>query len=146
MGASIHAFIEYDHTLLFYPDNTAPPFTTVPEVIDLTSFTLFRSGKDYRFFAAISGMRNHSEKAPLYALRGLPSPINWQTAQGLDELYGPDYPVQSWLTFTEIKTALAHMGLTADDLSLETNVVLEMMWYLTKQLGTDRVRLVFAIE
>ena len=62
MGTSIDAFIEYDRALWFNPSASAmPPFSTVPESIDLTGFPLFRSGKDYRFLGAIQA----SEASPL---------------------------------------------------------------------------------
>ncbi|MEW6735969.1 MAG: hypothetical protein AB1489_32040 [Acidobacteriota bacterium] len=143
MGSSIDAFIEYDRTLWFNPSAIdVPPFSTIPEAIDLTGFTLFRSGKDYLFFAAISGIRNQTNKEPLYPLRGLPSPISSE----VEKFFDPDYPGQGWLTLSEIEAALTHLGFTRDDLSLETNVVLEMMSYLERQLGQNRVRLVFDIE
>jgi hypothetical protein len=144
MGSSIEAYIEYDRTLWDKPNATdIAPFSRVPEAIDLTGFTLFRSGKDYHFFAAISGIRNQTDTQHLYPLRGLPSPCSAEAERGLEQLYGPDD--LSWLTLGEIEEALAHMGWGAEDLSLETNTVLATMAYLEGQLGKDRVRLVFGI-
>lgn len=146
MGTSIDAFIEYDRTLWFEPNAIAPPFSTVPDAIDLTSFPLFRSGKDYHFLGAISGIRNQTNKKPLYPLRGLPSPISSEAAKGIDSSFDPDYPGLGWLTLQEIEAAITYMGFSRKDLSLETNLVLEMMGYLQIQLGPNRVRLVFGIE
>ena len=147
MGNSIEAFIEYDRTLWFNPSaGDVPPFSTVPEAIDLTGYTLFRSGKDYNFFAAISGIRSQTGREPLYRPRGLPSPISSEAGRGFAEIFSPDYPGQGWLTLGEIESAVRHMGFTRDGLSLETNVVLEMMSYLERRLGQNRVRLVFGIE
>ncbi len=146
MGTSIDAYIEYDRTLWFDANAVAiAPFSSVPEAIDLTGFTLFRSGKDYRFIGALSGIRNQTTQEPLYGMRGLPSPISSEAAHGLDQFFDPGYPGLGWLTLREIEMALAHMGFTHEDLSLETNTILEMMAYLERQLGQDRVRLVFGV-
>jgi hypothetical protein len=147
MGTSIEAYIEYDKTLLYDPTaGNVEPFSLVPEAIDLTTFTLFRSGKDYRFIGAISGIRNQTNKEPLYSLRGLPSPISSEAARGLNELFDPSFSGLGWLFLSEIEEAISHIGFTRHDLSLETNVVLEMMYYLKKELGLNRVRMVFGIE
>ena len=50
------------------------------------------------------------------------------------------------LPLVEMLVAVEHMGFSRKDLSLETNLVLEMMSYLEGQLGKDQVRLVFGIE
>lgn len=141
MGTSIDAYIEYDRI-----NNGKHPFSSVPEAIDLRGFTLFRSGKDYSFIAAISGIRNKTNKEPLYKLRGLPFIISSEAKQGLLEFYDPNYPCFSWLTLTEIDKSLAHFGWERKNLNLETNVVLQLMSFLEDELGINRVRLVFGIE
>ena len=89
---------------------------------------------------------NQTNKEPLYGLRGLPTPTSTEAARRFNELFNPDYPGQGWLTPGEIEAAVAHLGYKREDLSLETNVVLEMMSYLERQVGPNRVRLVFGIE
>jgi hypothetical protein len=145
MGSSIDAYVEYDTTLVYEPGaGETPPFSKVPEAMDLTHFLPFREGKDYPFFGAISGIRNATSLPPLYPLRGLPSPLSAEAAGTLETIYDPCS--LGWLTLREIEAALTHMGLRREDLSLETNLVLYIMRYLEKQLGQDRVRLVFGIE
>lgn len=147
MGTSIDAYIEYDRTIYFEPkDSDKLPFSSSVEAIDLRGFTLFRSGKDYSFISAISGFRNKTDKQPLYQLRGLPSIMSSEAEKGLLEFYDPNYFGLGWLTLSEINQSLAHFGLERKDLSLETNVVLQLMSFLDLKLGVDRVRLVFGIE
>ena len=147
MGTSIEAYVEYDRTLWFDAGAVdIAPFSAVPDAIDLTRFTLFRSGKDYRFLGAISGIRNQTNHEPLYRLRGLPSPMSSEASCGLAKLFDPDYSGLGWLTLCEIERAVSHMGFVHDELSLETNAILQMMTYLERQLGPDRVRLVFGVE
>src|SRR5262245_18812885 len=139
MSMNIFALIEYDESLL-YAATPDPPFSTAVEEIDLTRFPGLYAGKDYAFFAAISGFCNDKALPPLYALRGLPLNVSPGARRCIEKYFDPHYPVIGWLTWGEINAALAHMGVAQEELSLEVNLVLQMMAYLEKQLGKDRVR------
>lgn len=102
MAADITTFLQID-------DNTRPedpPFTNDPSTWDLARDYGLSSGKHYEFYAAICGVRNWSGISPLFPCRGLP-------ATGLRDLhqhFATDDPNVSWLTLSEIRQALQHMG------------------------------------
>ncbi len=147
MGTTIHAIIEYERSRLYKTDNLLPPFSgSTDSVIDLSDFTDLSHGKDYRFFGAISGIRNETGIEPLFPLRGRAPNINTQTFRSLDKYFDPDGPDVGWLYLREINEALPHQGWTRDDLSLAVNLVLNMMEFLESKLGNDTTRLVFGIE
>ena len=78
MGSTIEAWIEYDDDAQRHLEKAAEPPFSRPHAnsIPLTDFVRFRSGKNYRFFAAISGIRSQpGDPAPLFPLRG-GSPAN----------------------------------------------------------------------
>jgi hypothetical protein len=61
------------------------------------------------------------------------------------QMYLPDpcWHDPSWLTHQELLDALAHHGITNDELSIEFKTAMEAMLMLSKHYGTDKVRLVF---
>ncbi len=147
MASRIYAFVEYDDSAIFNPAaNGREPFSVVPEAIDFTNYTRLFGGKDYRFFGAISGIRNGTQEQPLYPLRGLPPNISSEAQGGLDQYFDEKDSGLGWLTLPEIEAALGHMGYLREDMSLAVNVVLEVMGYLETKLGAGRVRLVFGIH
>jgi hypothetical protein len=138
MGADIKAFIQID-------DNTPreePPFTNHPSTWDLSHDIGLAAGKHYEFYAAISGVRNQSDRKPLYACRGLPS-SGCDMPASLKELAG-DFNV-GWLTLSEIRAALDHMSVAVDGLDASVVLVLRTMACAEEMYGKDRVRLVFQI-
>ncbi len=141
MGADILAYLHID-------DNSGSeqqPFTSAPSTWDLSGDVGLFGCKDYKFFAAISGIRNDSNCEPLIKPRGLPptenqfDPIN----KLRDEL---DDSEVGWLTLSEIEAALEHMSVDRKLLSLHVSRVLECMSTLESLLGVDHVRLVFAVH
>lgn len=147
MGTTIHAIIEYDYTRLGVTGDFSPPFSgPTDSVIDLCNFINLSHGKDYSFFGAISGIRNETGIEPLYPLRGRAPNINLQTLESINRYFDTDGPCVGWLYYREINEALSHQGLTRKDLSMEVNLVLNMMEFLGSQLGVDTTRLVFGIE
>lgn len=147
MGTRIFALIEYDDSILYdYGGNPPEPFLG-SSTIDLTRYDRLWGGKDYQFFAAIAGVRTESNKTPLITPRGLPPNPNPRTLFYLEEFFDLTEPCRlGWLTLAEIQAALHHMELDQTNLSLAVNVVLEIMKFLEKQLGPERVRLVFVID
>jgi len=141
MAARIYALIEYD-------DSNAPEAFSGPtdRVIDFTEYVALWGGKDYDFFAAISGMRNRFGIPPLFPPRGLPFGVNDQVRKGILSFFSEDYPGIGWLTLDQIDSALSHMGIKRENLSLEVNVVLGCMQVLVNAIGNQRVRLVFAVD
>ena len=88
MAASILAFIQID-------DNTPhgePPFSCDASVWSLEWDIGLYGCKDYRFIAAISGIRSETGKLPMFALRGAPA-SNVPIIKELE-----DEPLVGWLT------------------------------------------------
>ena len=133
MGSSIDAWVEYDENPFYYPERAKEPPFAYPfdGFLSLTENSCFRSGKDYRFFAAISGIRRQQDDpAPLFPLRGLPPNLSGYAKHAVStEAYDLDDPNFGWLTYPEIEQALAHLSLARDDLDLDTNIVLDLMLY-----------------
>jgi len=140
MGADIKAFIQID-------DNTPrdqPPFTNDPSTWDLRWDLGLYGCKDYRFFAAISGLRNDGAIQPLFPRRGLPPTGN--SFDPVLALQDEHDSYVSWLTLTEVRSALEHMGIRYESLSNHVLRVLECMVTLERLHGQDRVRLVYAVH
>ena len=140
MGADITAFLQID-------DNTAsdePPFSNDSSTWDLSGDLGLCGCKGYRFFAAISGVRNSSNIEPLFTLRGLPRTYEHDPLLQLREQL--DESAVSWLTLSEIDAALDHMSTDRELISSHVARVLLCMATLESQLGADRVRLVFSIQ
>lgn len=150
MGSAIEAWIEYDDDARYHPERAAePPFSTYCDnCIPLDWFIHFNNAKDYRFFAAISGIRSQQgDPAPLFRLRGgLPPNVSEQTKRAVSEIIGEDNPYLSWLSYAEIEQALAHMDVSRENLPLTTNIVLDLMQSIEMRLGTGRSRLIFYID
>lgn len=150
MGSAIDAWIEYDDDAQYHPERAAePPFSRPDEnCIPLDCFARFRRAKDYRFFAAISGVRSQEDDPePLFPMRGgLPPNVSSQTKRQVSEIIGEDNPGLSWLNYREIERALAHMAVQRDKLDLTTNLVLDLMQSIEKRLGEGRSRLIFYID
>lgn len=150
MGSAIDAWIEYDDDARYHPERAAePPFSSYCDnCIPLDWFNNFNNAKDYRFFAAISGIRSQQgDPTPLFPLRGgLPPNASKQTRSAVTEIIGEDNPYLSWLSYAEIELALAHMGVPRDKLALPTNLVMDLMQSIEKRLGKDRSRLIFYID
>ncbi len=139
MGASINAFLQID-------DNTSvdeEPFTNDPSTWDLTWDIGFSEGRHYAFFAAIIGVRNQSDRKPLFPCRGLPH-TGCEIPKALKDIAG-DYNV-SWLTLSEIQAALTHMGVAPDSLHRSVRLVLRTMSCAEELFGKDRTRLVFQVN
>ena len=83
MGSVIEAWIEYDDDAQYHPERAAePPFSQVHDnCVPLDHFASFRNTKDYRFFAALSGIRRREgDLEPLFPLRGgLPPNVSGHT-------------------------------------------------------------------
>jgi hypothetical protein len=136
MAANLLAFIQFD-------DNTPrgePPFSCEPSVWSLEWDLGLYGCKDYRFIAAISGVRNESEKAPLFPLRGPPS----SSVPSIKEL--KDEPLVGWLTYPEILASLDHLDVSVNELHSSVLNVLGALKLLKDKYGDERVRLLFAIR
>ena len=150
MGSAIEAWTEYDDEAWYEAERAAePPFSSYCDnCIPLDWFIHFSNAKDYRFFAAISGIRSLQDNpAPLFPLRGgLPPNASEQTKRAISEIIGEDNPYLSWLSYAEIEQALAYMGIPREKLALETNLVLDLMQSIERRLGAGRSRLIFYIQ
>lgn len=155
MGTELVAFIEYDESELDFglrsaqrsPATLPAPFTE--GLVDTVSVTekggMYTGSKDYRFFAAIAGVRNDSGIEPLIRPRGLPQNPSVPLRLHVEE-YGRlgDYG-NGWLTLAEIKAAMAHQQTDLGLISFETQTILFIMANLESRL-VGRVRLVFGFE
>lgn len=150
MGTTIEAWIEYDDDARYYPERAAEPPFSRPHgnCIPLTDFVAFRSGKNYRFFAALSGIRRREgDPDPLFPLRGgLPPNVSGHTKRLVFEVADDTDPNLGWLTYPEIEQAMAHAGLEASNLSFATTLVLDLMKSMEMRLGEGRSRIIFYIE
>ncbi len=150
MGSAIEAWIEYDDDAWRHPERAAePPFSRPDDnCIPLDGFKGFRRAKDYRFFAAISGIRSQvGNPPPLFPMRGgSPPNVSDQTKREVSGIIGEDNSSLSWLSYSEIEQALAHMNVSRENLPLTTNIVLDLMQSIEKRLGEGRSRLIFYID
>ena len=136
MAASILAFIQFD-------DNTPtgnPPFSCEASTWSLEWDLGLYGCKDYRFIAAISGVRNESGNPSLIPLRGAPT----SSVRGIQELKGE--PLVGWLTHSEILASLAHHAVPLKELHTSVLNVLATLESLKGKYGDDRVRLVFCVR
>lgn len=149
MGYTIDAWIEYDDSQERNPERAGePPFSVVTDnSIPVDNFVSFRYAKDYRLFAALSGIeKKESDLEPLFPLRGgLPPNVSGYTYHSVLEIIDPADPNLGWLTCPEIEQALAHLSVKRQDLSFAANLVLDLMQSLEKKLGEGRSRLIFYI-
>ncbi len=140
MGSGIDGFLEYDDRTLEKPFSVK-----TGRVIPLDRYVDLRGGKDYRFFAAISGFRSNEGESPLFRPRGLPTPMSDQIYEELFFSYSSEQI--SWLNASEIHLALAHLNIRREELSVAALLVIGLMDYLSGRLGSpERVRFVFGIE
>ena len=149
MGTTMEAWIEYDDDARYWPERAAePPFSHPRDFcIPLVDFIDFHQAKDYRFFAALSGIRSREgDPAPLFPMRGvLPPNVSAQAERAVMEMAGVPNPILGWLTYPEIEVALAHAKLSRDQLEFTTNLVLDFMQSIEKRLGEGHYRLIFLI-
>ena len=150
MGATIEAWVECDNSAEWHPEwADDPPFShpSYDACIPLTDYGGFRWSKDYRYFAAISGARRQlTDPKPLFELRGLPPNISSDFERSTGKYFDRTDARLSWLTLTEIRQALAHMKVGPEQISTETEIVLDIMQMLEKRFGVDRARLIFLVE
>jgi hypothetical protein len=150
MGAEMTAFIEYDTT----PDvwcATEPipaPFSFESgEPFSLTGGGgLYTGSKDYRFFAAIAGVRNETGIPPLIPLRGAPPNPSLKVLAALDSRKELADYCTGWLRLSEINAALEHQHTDRNLLNFETKSILAIMGVLVQRLGDEWVRLVFGFD
>lgn len=136
MAANIIAFIQFDDNT----PRTDAPFSCDPSVWSMEWDLGLYGCKDYRFVAAISGVRNEGEKTSLFPLRGSPN----SGVPGIKEL--KDEPLTGWLTHSEILASLDHLGISVNELHSSVLNVLGAMKLLKDKYGDNRVRLVFSIR
>jgi hypothetical protein len=146
LGYTIDAWIEYHDAPRDSERADTPPFSSVMDnSIPLTDFVRFRYSKDYRLFAALSGIeRRDDDPDALFRHRGdLPPNVSGYTKAATFDIEDAD--AFTWLTYPEIEQALAHMRVQRDELSLASNLVLDLMQSIEKRLGEGRSRLIFFI-
>src|SRR4051812_40689913 len=117
MGTEMTAFIEYDRTALDWPNLKGDleaemplPFSEAAgEPYSMTGSGGINTGsKDYRFFAAIAGVRNETAILPLIPPRGLPARPSPEVRRNLNSYGALGGFSDSWLRLSEIEDALDH--------------------------------------
>lgn len=151
MGTEMVAFVEYDKSRYYaqlYPAGPLPlPFGEAVDVESLSQGGPINTGsKDYRFFAALAGVRNLRGIPPLFLPRGLPSRMSHGVQWYLRDWGNVGEHSQGWLLVEEVDAALKHHGLERDDLSFESQTLLAILDVLSGRLGKDCVRLVLGFE
>jgi hypothetical protein len=84
-------------------------------------------------------LRSEFESDPHYQRserRGKIEDLHWLVAD-------PDWHTPSWLTYRQVLAALAHLGLSVDERSLQFRAVVAAMAAMADEVGPDRVRLIF---
>ncbi len=137
MGADLTAWIEYD----VHQD---PPFSDSAgvECLPLGQWGDLYSNKDYPFYGAVSGCRNETCIPPLFPQRGRPENASHPVSTYFDT---EDPHNAGWLSSDEVDRAIQHHDLTPDQLSLEVQIVMHILSFLSLKIGPDRVRFVFVI-
>lgn len=151
MGTTINAFIEYDDEARYaFDTGTLPSLTDPPFESDVESVAWdgLCWDKEYDFFAAIAGVRNESGIRPLYAPRGLPASLSAAAERELlDKRSGEPFGhTAGWLHHSEILAAIEHMSMSSEQMGLRVMLMLEIMAYLSRCLGGERVRLVWTFD
>ena len=104
---------------------------------------LFKTDKEYDFFAAIAGVRSRFDKPPLIPPRGVPANLsaaaNWYFRDFGDEVAG-------WLHLSEIERCISHIGADPFYMDIDIEIALELMKRLVERFSDPHVRLVFNIE
>lgn len=135
MGTEINCLIEYDEV-------GEHPFEGDCEVMPLSNWGDLSGAKDYKVFAALSGIRGECDTSPLYSLRGLPRNPSRQTLEEIDSRGNG----VGWLQPSEVAKALSHFEVSKEEISLEMECVLRLLEFFTSKVGNERVRFVFQIE
>ena len=138
MSADITAFILIDND----GSTDEPLFSNSTSTWDLSEDCRLCGCKDYKFYAAISGVRNKSGIESLFPCRGLPPNSSEKIRARIDAAD----PNVGWLTLTEIHSALEHMKVPIQSLSLSVRLVLRTMQTAEEIFGQGRTRLVFEIS
>lgn len=145
MGTTFFPFIEFDDSRRSSPE--LPPFShPEPEVLDLTDFVPLTHAKDYRFYAAIAGVRSSPDRPPRFKPRGLPPHCSSLVSRKVADFFDPDDPSIGWLFQDEIIVAMQAANLDEDALSPELAMLMDMLRSLERTLGFRRARLVFAFS
>lgn len=142
MGTGIRIFIEYDFSKFREHPYEIPtsPFQDDVSLWDL-QHDFISAQKDYRFFAALAGVRNRENGIePLFAPRGIPDNCHYYAARELQE----EEPPISWLTAAELNAALVHASLNLEDLEETAQLIVKIVNLLARKCGNDRVRILFA--
>ena len=133
MGCNIHGFIE----VMEFPDSERDKWWSVHEI----PYT-----RNYRFYAAIAGVRNYIEITPISEPKGMPYDASMMSDVTAKE-DGADGHTHSWLTYREIKEYdwLQDIGegMLIDNVHIHFKSLMNEMRFLAKHYGDERVRVVF---
>ena len=133
MGCNIHGFIE----TMEYPDSENARWWSVHEI----PYT-----RNYRFYAAIAGVRNYIEITPISKPKGIPEDASMMSKVEAEEM-GRDGHSHSWLTYKEIKEYdwLQDVGgsLLIDNVHTHFKSLMNEMRFLASTYGEEGARVVF---
>lgn len=162
MGTDMSAFIEYDvigsyrmysdnvlkyrdEILILQPDDPRfPPFSSKDQIRSLSGYYPLNTGsKNYHFFAAIAGVRNESNKQPLYPPRGLPQLLGEDVECAIKKHHFFGEFGIGWLYHDEIIAALNHMAVPTHFIEEEILVLIDTLEAIEKRFGKRRARMIF---
>ena len=133
MGCNIHGFIE----VLEYPDSENDKWWEVHEI----PYT-----RNYRFYAALAGVRNGVNIKPISEPKGMPVDASMMSRVEAEEMEG-DAHTHSWLTYKEIKEYDWMQdigdGLLIDNIHIHFKSLINEMRFLANHYGDEGVRVVF---
>jgi hypothetical protein len=104
---------------------------------------LFKTDKEYDFFAAIAGVRSRFNKTSLIYPRGIPGNLSIPASHYFDQ-YGRTDPA-GWLSLSEIEASMKHLEAPLF-LGPEVEIIMQFMRMLVGKFGDEHVRLVFRID
>ena len=144
MGASMTGIIEWTHDAQCAVSPGANFTLGQPRWSDdYLHGILFKTDKEYDFFAAIAGVRSRFSRSRLIAPRGLPESLSSPALRYFED-NGTE--CAGWLHQSEIDRCIRHMEADPFYTDFELDVAMDLMRTLVAKLGDAHVRLVFNIE
>ncbi len=143
MGATMTGIIEWTHDAQCVAERHMPfPPGSPRWGDDYLQGMLFKTDKEYDFFAAVAGVRSRFGKPALIQPRGIPPHLSLAATDN----FRHGAALAGWLTLSEIDRCIQHMSDGAFCIGFELEVALDVMRSVVVRLTEPHVRLMFDIE